>query len=77
MPITLAKTYELLYLNLLHGERKMPPDVADAIRKALDALKLVQHLIQIGLVTDNLELKGAPLEPPEHSPDEQTHTSPH
>jgi hypothetical protein len=44
MPISIAKAAEILALNLFDRRTKMPPDVADSLALAIDALALIQHL---------------------------------
>lgn len=41
--ITLHKASELLELNLVQDDTKMPPDVKDAVRLALEAIAFTQN----------------------------------
>jgi len=42
--ITITKAAEILHLNLFDRRGKMPPDVADSLALAIDALALIQAL---------------------------------
>jgi len=41
MPISLAKATEILALNLFDRRRTMPPDVAESLQLAVEALALI------------------------------------
>ena len=44
MAISITKAAEILHLNLFERRSKMPPDVADSLALAIDALALIQAL---------------------------------
>lgn len=50
MPISIAKAYEIINLNLFEASKKMPPDVAESLRLALDAFANYQALRALGTI---------------------------
>jgi len=57
MPITIAKAYEIIHLNLFEAGKKMPPDVKESLYLALDAFANYQALRALGTIDPAFRLK--------------------
>jgi hypothetical protein len=57
MPITIAKAYEIIHLNLFDAAKKMPPDVKESLSLALDAFANYQALRALGTIPTTFRLK--------------------
>lgn len=57
MPITIAKAYEIIHLNLFEAGKKMPPDVKESLSLALDAFANYQALRDLGTIHPTFRLK--------------------
>jgi hypothetical protein len=62
MPITIAKAYEIINLNINQAGKKMAPDVKDSLHLALSALAFVAGARAAGTVKPDFLLKGETLQ---------------
>lgn len=63
MPITLAKAYEILALNVWEAAKRMPEDVKDSLALALSCIAFAQAARKSGIMASDFYLKGEAPEP--------------
>lgn len=76
MPITLAKAYEILALNLVDAGKHMPPDVKDSLALALSCIAFAQAARKSGIMASDFYLKGETVEPSPNNNHQSANHSP-